>query len=58
MTENDTPDLYFICFRDEINIIRKKSAILSAVAALEYTAAPMATLVSVITLVFTGQPLT
>ena len=45
-------------FRDEINIIRKKSAILSGVAALEYTAVPMATLVSVITLVFTGQPLT
>ncbi|KAL9966836.1 hypothetical protein ACROYT_G024964 [Oculina patagonica] len=44
--------------RNEINIIRKKSAVLSGVAGLEYTSAPMATLVSVVTLVLTGQPLT
>ena len=45
-------------YRQEINIIRQKSAVLSGVAALEYTASPMATLLSVITLVLTGQPLT
>ncbi|XP_078347322.1 ATP-binding cassette sub-family C member 4-like [Oculina patagonica] len=44
--------------RHEINIIRKKSAILSAVASLLNTSTPMATLVSVITLVLTGQPIT
>jgi len=49
--------LYFLC-RREISIIGKKSAVLSGVAALEYTSAPMATLVSVITLVQTGQRLT
>ena len=49
--------LYFLC-REESGIIRKKIAVLSGVAALEYTTAPMATLVSVITLVLTGQPLT
>ena len=41
-----------------MNIIRKKSAVLSGVAGLEYTSAPMATLVSVITLLLTGRPLT
>jgi len=41
-----------------MDIIRKKGAVLSGVAALEYTSAPIATLVSVITLVLTGQPLT
>lgn len=48
------------CFlsRDEIGIIRKKSAVLSGVAGLEYSAGSMATLVSVVTLVLTGQPLT
>ena len=35
-----------------------KSAVLSAIAALEYTSVSMATLVSVITLILTGQPLT
>ena len=35
-----------------------KSAILSTIAALEYTSASMATLVSVISLILTGQPLT
>ena len=39
-------------------IIRKKGAVLSGVATLEYTSAPIATLVSVFTLVLTGQPLT
>ena len=45
-------------FRHEISVLRKKSALLSAVGALEYTSGAMATLVSVITLVLTGQPLT
>ncbi|RMX60383.1 hypothetical protein pdam_00024594, partial [Pocillopora damicornis] len=40
----------------EISIIRKKSAILSGLAALEYTSIPI--LLSVITLLLTGQPLT
>ncbi|XP_078370332.1 ATP-binding cassette sub-family C member 4-like [Oculina patagonica] len=44
--------------RDEIDIIREKSAILSCVAGLEYASAPIAALVSVITLVLTGQTLT
>ncbi|XP_078361824.1 ATP-binding cassette sub-family C member 4-like [Oculina patagonica] len=42
----------------EIGIIRKKSAVLSGVAGLDYTAGSMATLVSVIFLVLTGQSLT
>ena len=46
----------FVSFRREISIIRKKSAILSGLAALEYTSIPI--LVSVITLLLTGQPLT
>ena len=46
----------FVSFRREISIIRKKSAILSGLAALEYTSIPI--LLSVITLMFTGQPLT
>ena len=50
--------LYSSVCRDEINIIRKKSVALSAVAALEYTAVPLAMLVSIITLVLTGQALT
>ena len=49
--------LHFLC-RREVDIIRKKGAVLSGVAAWEHTAGPMATLVSVITLVLTGQPLT
>ncbi|XP_078361814.1 ATP-binding cassette subfamily C member 4-like [Oculina patagonica] len=44
--------------RDEISIIRKKSALLSGVAGLEYVSAPIAALVSIITLVLTGQHLT
>ena len=45
-------------FRSEINIIRKKSAILSAVLSLRDSAVSMATLLSVVTLVLTGQPIT
>ena len=41
-----------------MNIIRVKTAVLSGVAGLEYTSALMATLVSVITLLLTGHPLT
>ena len=41
-----------------MNIIRMKSTVLSGVAGLEYTSAPMATLVSVITLLLTDRPLT
>ncbi|KAL9973266.1 hypothetical protein ACROYT_G019696 [Oculina patagonica] len=44
--------------RDEVDIIREKSAVLSCVAGLEYASAPIAALVSVITLVLTGQTLT
>ena len=46
------------CFRDEVGIIRKKCAVLSVVAGMEYASTPVATLVSVVTLVLTGQPLT
>ena len=45
-------------FRSEINTIRKKSAILSGVLALWDSSVSMATLLSVITLVLTGQPIT
>ena len=45
-------------FREEVDIILKKSAVLSGIAALEYSSAPIAILVSMITLVLTGQPLT
>ena len=45
-------------FRREMNIIRKKSVILASLASLEYTSVPVATLVSIITLVLFGQPLT
>ena len=48
----------FFYFRREINIIRKKRAVLASIAALEYTSVPVATLVSIITLVLSGQPLT
>lgn len=41
-----------------MKIIRTKSSVLSALAALEYTSVPFAMLVSVMTLVLTGQPLT
>ena len=36
----------------------KKSAFMSSIAALEYISTPMATLVTVITLILTGQPVT
>ena len=45
-------------FRQEISVLRTKSVLLSAVGALEYTSGAMATLVSVITLVLTGHPIT
>ena len=50
-------NLYFVC-RNEIHIIREKSAILSGVAGLEYTSASIATLVSLIALVLSGHLLT
>ena len=50
---------YFIfVFRSEINIIRKKSAILSGFLALAVSSARVATLLSVVTLVLTGQTIT
>ena len=55
IAKHDSP---LFSFRREINIIRKKTAILASVAALEYTSVPVATLVSIITLVLSGQPLT
>ena len=50
----------YFCFiySDEINFVRKKSAVMSGIAALEYISTPTATLVTVITLVLTGQSLT
>ena len=45
-------------FRSEINTIRKKSAILSGVLALWDSSVSVATLLSVVTLVLTGQPIT
>ena len=48
--------MLFSSFRREISIIRKKSAILSGLAALTYTSIPV--LLSVISLLLTGQPLT
>ena len=48
--------MLFSSFRREISIIRKKSAILSGLAALTYTSIPI--LLSVISLLLTGQPLT
>ena len=46
-------------FRREMSIVRTpKSTILASVAASEYTSVPVATLVSIITLVLSGQPLT
>ena len=45
-------------FRSEINTIRKKSAILSGVLASWDSSASVATLLSVVTLVLTGQPIT
>jgi len=54
------PQWFVFCFvfRSEINIIRKKSAILSSFFALRDCSVSMATLLSVVTLVLTGQPIT
>ena len=54
------PILVFFCFvfRSEINIIRKKSAILSGVLALLDSSVSVANLLSVITLLLTGQHIT
>ncbi|XP_022781787.1 multidrug resistance-associated protein 4-like isoform X2 [Stylophora pistillata] len=43
---------------EEMNIIRKKSAVLAGVAALQYTSVPLTVLVVVITMVLTGRPIT
>ena len=50
--------LFSFLFREEVDIVHNKSAVLSGIAALEYTSTPIATLASIITLVLTGQPLT
>ena len=49
--------MYFI-YREEIDLTTKKSAFMSSIAALEYISTPLATLVTVITLILTGQPVT
>ena len=49
--------MFFFC-SDEVKLIRKKSAVLSSIAALEYISTPTATMLTVITLVLTGQLLT
>ena len=49
---------FVFVFRSEMNIIRKKSAILSGFLALADSSARMATLLSVVTLVLTGQTIT
>lgn len=41
-----------------MSIIRKKSAVLAGVAALQYTSVPLTVLVVVITMVLTGRPIT
>ena len=48
----------FFLYRQEINIIFMKNAVLSSIAALDFSSAPVATLLSAITLVLTGQSLT
>ena len=52
------PRILLFNYSNEINLIRKKSAVMSIIAALEYVSTPAATLITVITLVLTGQPLT
>ena len=54
------PHIVLLCFvfRSEIKIILKKSAILSGVLALRDSSVSVATLLSVVTLVLTGQPIT
>ena len=51
-----TKRIYF--FRQEISAIQKKNVILSSVDGFLYSAMPMAALVSIITMVLTGQALT
>ena len=53
-----TEKIFCFIYSHEINFVRKKSAVLSGIAALEYISTPTATLVTVITLVLTGQSLT
>ncbi|PFX22724.1 Multidrug resistance-associated protein 4 [Stylophora pistillata] len=55
---NDINPVFYWLARDEITLIRKKNAVLSIVASLEYASVPLAMMVSVITLVLTGQLLT
>ena len=50
--------MFCFVFRNEVNIIRKKSAILSGFLALRDSSVTVATLLSVVTLVLTGQPIT
>ena len=52
------PRILLFNYSNEINLIRKKSAVMSIIAALEYVSTSTATLITVITLVLTGQPLT
>ena len=52
------PRILLFNYSNEINLIRKKSAVMSIIAALEYVSTATATLITVITLVLTGQPLT
>ena len=52
------PRIFLFNYSNEINLIRKKSAVMSIIAALEYVSTSTATLITVITLVLTGQPLT
>ncbi|PFX33478.1 Multidrug resistance-associated protein 4 [Stylophora pistillata] len=49
---------HVLLYRKEIGIIRRNTSVLSCIATLEYTSAPIATLLSVISLILTGQPLT
>ena len=50
--------LFCSVFRSEINIIRKKSTILSGILALQDSSLSVATILSVVTLVLTGQLIT
>ena len=57
LSDTSSSVLLDFVFRSEINIIRKKSAILSGVLALYDSSVSVATLLSVVTLVLTGQPI-
>lgn len=50
--------LFHFSFRHEISNIHKKYSLRSGFLGLEYTSAPMAVLVSIVTLVLTDHPLT